>query len=73
MYLLDREFFQPPHNFWISFGNGVTCPSGEIWLRESDTVLVPKSPILCADDVINLVFTRGSYGVFPMSATLNIA
>jgi polysaccharide biosynthesis/export protein len=47
------------------------CPSGEIWLRDSDIVLVPKSPILCADDVIDLVFTRGIYGVFPMSATLN--
>jgi polysaccharide export outer membrane protein len=49
------------------------CPSGEIWLRDSDIVLIPKSPILCADDVINLVFTRGIYGVFPMSATLNFA
>jgi polysaccharide export outer membrane protein len=47
------------------------CPSGEIWLRDSDIVLVPKSPILCADDVINLVFTRGIYGVFPMNASLN--
>jgi hypothetical protein len=41
------------------------CPSGEIWLRDSDIVLVPKSPILCADDVINLVFTRGIYGGLP--------
>ena len=47
------------------------CPGGEIWLRDSDIVLVPKSPILCADDVINLVFTRGIYGVFPMTAQLN--
>jgi polysaccharide export outer membrane protein len=47
------------------------CPAGEIWLRDSDIVLVPKSPILCADDVINLVFTRGIYGVFPMTASLN--
>jgi polysaccharide export outer membrane protein len=49
------------------------CPAGEIWLRDSDIVLVPKSPILCADDVINLVFTRGIYGVFPMTASLNFA
>lgn len=47
------------------------CPEGEIWLRDSDIVLVPKSPLLCADDVIELVFTRGIYGVFPMSAQLN--
>lgn len=49
------------------------CPSGEIWLRDSDIVLVPKSAILCTDDMINLIFTRGIYGVFPMSATLNFA
>jgi polysaccharide biosynthesis/export protein len=49
------------------------CPSGEIWLRDSDIVLIPKSPILCADDAIELLFTRGLYGVFPMSATLNFA
>ena len=47
--------------------------SVEAALRDSDVVLIPKSPILCADDVINLVFTRGIYGVFPMSATLNFA
>ena len=27
--------------------------------------------ILMADDFINLVFTRGIYGVFPMSAVIN--
>ena len=36
------------------------CPCGEIWLGDSDVVLVPKSAILRADDFINLVFTRGS-------------
>jgi polysaccharide biosynthesis/export protein len=49
------------------------CPAGEIWLRDSDIVLIPKSPILCADDVIELVFTRGIYGVFPMTAQLNFS
>ena len=49
------------------------CPAGEIWLSDSDVVIVPKSPILVADDFINLVFTRGIYGVFPMSASLNFA
>jgi polysaccharide biosynthesis/export protein len=49
------------------------CPPGEIWLSDSDVVLIPKSAILQADDFINLVFTRGIYGVFPMSATLNFA
>ena len=41
------------------------CPPGEIWLSDSDIVIVPKGPILVADDFINLVFTRGIYGVIP--------
>jgi polysaccharide export outer membrane protein len=49
------------------------CPPGEIWLSDSDIVIVPKSPVLAADDFIELVFTRGIYGVFPMSASLNFA
>jgi len=49
------------------------CPPGEIWLSDSDIVIVPKSPILHADDFISLVFTRGIYGVFPMSTTLNFS
>jgi polysaccharide export outer membrane protein len=53
--------------------NGVTpCPQGEIWLRDSDIVVVPKSLILQADDFIELVFTRGIYGVLPMGAVLQL-
>jgi len=43
------------------------CPCGEIWLGDGDVVLVPKSTILRADDFINLVFTRGVYGVLPFT------
>jgi polysaccharide biosynthesis/export protein len=46
------------------------CPSSEIWLGDSDVVLVPKSAILRTDDFINLVFTRGIYGVFPFTTAL---
>jgi polysaccharide export outer membrane protein len=49
------------------------CPKGEIWIDDSDVVIVPKGKILQADDFINLVFTRGIYGVFPMYATLNFS
>jgi polysaccharide export outer membrane protein len=52
------------------FGNDPT-PRGEIWIDDSDVVIVPKSKILIADDFINLVFTRGIYGAFPVSTTLN--
>jgi len=47
------------------------CPSDEIWIRDSDIVIVPKSPILLMDEFIELVFTRGVYGVMPTSTTLN--
>jgi len=52
------------------FGNQ-PCPAGEIWLNDSDIIIVPKSPILVADDWIELVFTRGIYGVFPINSTIN--
>ena len=47
------------------------CPRGEIWIDDSDIIIVPKSPILVTDDWINLVFTRGLYGVFPLNSTIN--
>jgi len=36
-------------------------------------VIVPKGKILIADEFIELVFTRGIYGVFPLSATINFS
>lgn len=49
------------------------CPKGEIWLNDSDVIIVPKSAILQADDFIDLVFTRGIYGVFPLTSTINFS
>ena len=49
------------------------CPKGEIWLSDSDVIIVPKGRILEADDFINLVFTRGLYGVFPLQPNLTFA
>ncbi len=49
------------------------CPADEIWIRDSDIVVVPKSPILVADEFIELVFTRGIYGVFPLNLQANFA
>jgi polysaccharide export outer membrane protein len=43
------------------------APADEIWLRDSDIVVVPKSTIKQADDLIELVFTNGIYRVFPIS------
>lgn len=49
------------------------CPKGEIWIDDSDVVIVPKGKILQADDFINLVFTRGIYGVLPFTSSLSFS
>jgi len=36
-------------------------------------IVVPKSRILVADDFIDLVFTRGIYGVFPLTSVINFS
>jgi polysaccharide export outer membrane protein len=49
------------------------CPAGEIWLNDSDVIILPKSKILLTDDFIDLVFTRGIYGVVPFSSSVSWA
>ena len=50
------------------------CPADEVWVRDADIVVVPKSSILLATDFIELVFTRGIYGVMPFSGiSINFA
>jgi polysaccharide biosynthesis/export protein len=41
-------------------------PSDEIWLRDSDIVVIPKMPVARVDDVIELYLTRGLYSAFPI-------
>ena len=51
---------------------GKMCqPAGEMWLSDSDVVIVPKTRILVADEFIDLVFTRGIYGVVPITGSVN--
>lgn len=40
-------------------------PADDIWVRDSDLIIVPKHPIQVADEIINMVFTQGIYGVMP--------
>jgi polysaccharide biosynthesis/export protein len=47
------------------------CPDGEIWVSDSDLVIVPKSKLLRADNFIDLVFTRGVYGVLPVGYSVS--
>lgn len=49
------------------------CPADEIWLSDSDVIILPKNFLQRADDFIEMVFTRGIYGVFPMQATINFS
>lgn len=47
-------------------------PSDEIWLRDSDIVLVPKSPIRRATDATELIFGQGVNAVIPLLQGLDI-
>ena len=40
-------------------------PSDEIWLRDGDTLVVPKKPITRLDNFVQLWFTDGLYRVLP--------
>ena len=41
------------------------APADEIWLNDSDIVLVPKTPITVADEFISQFFSQGLYSAFP--------
>ncbi len=47
------------------------CPAGEIWVSDADLIIVPKSRILRSDNIIELVFTKGLYGVVPFSGNVS--
>jgi polysaccharide export outer membrane protein len=49
------------------------CPAGEIWLNDSDIVLVPKTKVLVANNVIDLLFTHGLYGVVPFTTATSFS
>ncbi len=42
-------------------------PSDEIWLRDSDLLIVPDTPIVRANDAARLIFTDGVYRILPFS------
>jgi len=55
-----------------AFFGKTSCPDGEIWLRDSDIVIVPKSRIQWTGDLIELFFTRGLYGVLPINGAFQL-
>lgn len=42
------------------------APADEIWLRDTDVVVVPKAPLKRLDDAIELIFIRGVYAALPV-------
>ena len=47
-------------------------PADEVWLNDSDIVIVPKTPIRVADEWISEFFTNGLYAMFPQFAFGNL-
>ncbi|MDZ4659232.1 MAG: polysaccharide biosynthesis/export family protein [Bythopirellula sp.] len=44
------------------------APADEIWLNDSDIVVIPKTHIQATDEFIGQYFTRGLYSLFPQFA-----
>lgn len=40
-------------------------PADEIWVNDSDIIVVPKTPITVVDEFVNQFFTNGLYSAFP--------
>jgi|GEM_PF-3174941 len=53
------------------YGNRPT-PADEIFLRDSDIVLIPKRPIQRFDDLVDLVFTQGVNPLIPFGNALGV-
>ena len=47
-------------------------PVDDIWLNDSDIVLVPKTPIQQVDEVIDQYITRGVYSLVPREVIWNL-
>jgi polysaccharide export outer membrane protein len=47
-------------------------PADDIWLNDSDIVLVPKTPIQQVDEVIDQYITRGVYSLVPREVIWNL-
>jgi polysaccharide export outer membrane protein len=46
------------------------CPGGEIWISDADLIIVPKNRLLRTDNFIELLFTKGLYGVVPVTGSV---
>ncbi len=46
-------------------------PADEIWLRDSDTIIVPQTPVKLMNNFVRQVFTEGIYGVLPFNYNIS--
>ena len=55
-------------------GRAACAAVNDLWTADSDIIIVPKTKILVLDEFIELIFTRGIYGVLPVQGvSLNFA
>ncbi|MCA9213912.1 MAG: polysaccharide biosynthesis/export family protein [Planctomycetales bacterium] len=47
-------------------------PSDEVWLRDADIVLVPKTPLQRTDELVNMVFTQGVNPMLSLATGLSL-
>jgi polysaccharide export outer membrane protein len=48
-------------------------PADELWLNDSDIIVVPKAPLRVFDDYVSLIFTQGLWAVVPFSQSVSIS
>jgi polysaccharide export outer membrane protein len=49
------------------------APADDIWINDSDIIIVPKSPIHVANEFIHQFFSQGLYAMFPQFAFGNFS
>ena len=47
------------------------CPASEIWVSDSDLIIVPQSKIQLCNKWVEQLFTKGIYGVVPLSGSVS--
>jgi polysaccharide export outer membrane protein len=47
------------------------CPANEIWVSDSDLIIVPQSKIQLCNKWVEQLFTKGIYGVVPITGSVS--
>jgi polysaccharide export outer membrane protein len=49
------------------------CPGSDLWLSDSDVIIVPKARIHSCHEFLGRVFNRRAYGPFPLTSPIDFA